>query len=229
MNADEKQRVAYHEAGHALVACSLPNTMPVHKISIIPRGVGALGYVLSRPEEDRYLVTQSELESQIKVALGGTIAEELVYREISNGATSDLEQASRIARSMVKEFGMSRLGRVSFHERSGGAFLNGGGGEAERSYSERTAHEIDVEVRAIIADSTTEVRELLQRRRAALEAIAQRLMEKEVIDRAELMQLLEQHIPGPRLVPGSEALHGPPAPVEEEEGVTEPRASASGG
>ncbi len=125
MNADEKQRVAYHEAGHALVACSLPNTSPVHKISIIPRGVGALGYVLSRPEEDRYLVTQSELESQIKVALGGTLAEELVFREISNGATSDLEQASRIARSMVKEFGMSRLGRVNFHERSGPGFLNG--------------------------------------------------------------------------------------------------------
>ncbi len=125
MNPDEKQRVAYHEAGHALVACSLPNTSPVHKISIIPRGVGALGYVLSRPEEDRYLVTQSELESQIKVALGGTLAEELVFHEISNGATSDLEQASRIARSMVKEFGMSRLGRVNFHERSGAVFLNG--------------------------------------------------------------------------------------------------------
>ena len=125
MNAEEKQRVAYHEAGHALVAASLPNTHPVHKISIIPRGVGALGYVLSRPDEDRYLITQTELESQIKVALGGTLAEELVFREISNGATSDLEQVSRIARSMVKEFGMSRLGRVNFHERPGPAFLAG--------------------------------------------------------------------------------------------------------
>jgi cell division protease FtsH len=215
MNPDEKQRVAYHEAGHALVACSLPNTSPVHKISIIPRGVGALGYVLSRPEEDRYLVTQSELESQIKVALGGTLAEELVFREISNGATSDLQQASRIARSMVKEFGMSRLGRVNFHERSGGVFLNGAPSESERSYSERTAREIDLEVRTILHDATTAVREVLLARRAALEAIAQRLMEKEVMDRAELVQLLEQHIPGPRLVPGSEALHGPPAPAEE--------------
>ena len=229
MNADEKQRVAFHEAGHALVACSLPNTSPVHKISIIPRGVGALGYVLSRPEEDRYLVTQTELESQIKVALGGTLAEELVYREISNGATSDLEQASRIARSMVKEFGMSRLGRVSFHVRSGGAFLSGATGEGERSYSERTAHEIDQEVRTIIEEATTAVRELLRTRRAALDAIAQRLMEKEVMDRTELMQLLEQHIPGPRLVPGSEALHEPPAPVVAEEDSCEPRASASGG
>ncbi|MGH7222038.1 MAG: AAA family ATPase [Gemmataceae bacterium] len=219
MNTDEKQRVAYHEAGHALVACSLPNTSSVHKISIIPRGVGALGYVLSRPEEDRNLVTQSELESQIKVALGGTLAEELVYREISNGATSDLEQASRIARSMVKEFGMSRLGRVNFQERSGGAFLSGMASEGERNYSEHTAREIDGEVRAIIEEATTAVRELLLARRNALEAIAQRLMEKEVMDRTELMLLLEQNIPGPRLVPGSEALHGPPAPLTEAEGL----------
>src|SRR5205085_5202723 len=131
MQDDEKQRVAYHEAGHALVACALPNTYPYHKISIIPRGVGALGYVLRRPEDDRYLMTQSELESQIKVALGGTVAEELVFHEISNGATSDLEEASRIARSMVKEFGMSRLGRVHFHEQTGSAFLAGSYGEAE--------------------------------------------------------------------------------------------------
>jgi cell division protease FtsH len=200
MNPDEKQRVAYHEAGHALVSCSLTNTHPVHKISIIPRGVGALGYVLSRPDEDRYLVTKSELESRIKVALGGTLAEELVYQEISNGATSDLEEVSRIARSMVKEFGMSRLGRVNFHERGGPGFL-GPNGESERNYSERTAREIDVEVRKIIEDATREVRDVLLTRRAALEAIAQRLMEKEVIDGSELRQLLEQHTPGLRVVP----------------------------
>src|SRR5436190_5910879 len=123
MHADEKQRVAYHEAGHALVACALPNTHPVHKVSIIPRGVGALGYVLRRPEDDRYLMTQSELESNIKVALSGTLAEELVFREISNGATSDLQEASRIARSMVTEFGMSRLGRVHFKGQGGSPFL----------------------------------------------------------------------------------------------------------
>src|SRR5581483_4860772 len=140
MHAEEKQRVAYHEAGHALVACALPNTHPVHKVSIIPRGVGALGYVLSRPDDDRYLMTQSELESQIKVALGGTIAEELVFREISNGATSDLNNASLIARRMVKEFGMSRLGRVYFREGTGPSFLPGAPwGEGEREYSEQTA------------------------------------------------------------------------------------------
>jgi cell division protease FtsH len=236
MSPDEKQRVAYHEAGHALVACSLPNTYTVHKISIIPRGVGALGYVLSRPEEDRYLVTQSELESRIKVALGGTIAEELVFREISNGATSDLEQASRIARSMVREFGMSRLGRVNFQERSGGQFLGGPGADS-RDYSERTAREIDLEVRKIIDLSTDEVRDVLRTRRAALEAIAARLMEREVMDGSELRQLLELHTPGPRLLPGSEALPPlaaacEPLPLQPESSpasqAVEPRAAGLG-
>jgi cell division protease FtsH len=215
MHADEKQRVAYHEAGHALVACSLPNTYPVHKISIIPRGVGALGYVLSRPDEDRYLITQSELESKIKVALGGTIAEEIVFREISNGATSDLEQVSRIARSMVKEYGMSRLGRVHLQERGGAQFLPGApGADGERHYSEETAREVDAEVRRIVAEATEAVRLLLLARRGALEDIAQRLMEKEVMDGSELRQLLENSSPGPRLVPGSDAL----APVVPEAG-----------
>jgi cell division protease FtsH len=204
MQPDEKQRVAYHEAGHALVACALPNTDPVHKISIIPRGVGALGYVLRRPEDDRMLTTQSELESHIKVALGGTIAEELIYREISNGATSDLEKSSQIARSMVREYGMSRMGRVSFLEQGGPGFLNGAfGADGPRDYSEHTAREIDVEVRKIIDDATEEVRQILLARKKALEAVAQRLMEKEVIDGDELRQLLEQHFPGPKLVPGT--------------------------
>ncbi len=202
MNAEEKQRVAYHEAGHALVACSLPNTHPVHKISIIPRGVGALGYVLSRPDEDRYLVMQSELESRIKVALGGTVAEEMVFKEISNGATSDLEQASDIARRMVKQFGMSRMGRVCYQDNNGPAFLNGTSAEGEKVYSEQTAREIDLEVRKIIDDSTEAVRGVLRARRAALEAIAQRLMEKETMDSRELRDLLGRHAgtngPAPR-------------------------------
>jgi cell division protease FtsH len=204
MHAEEKQRVAYHETGHALVACALPNTDPVHKVSIIPRGIGALGYMLQRPEDDRHLRTQSELESEIKVCLGGTIAEELIYREISNGATSDLERASLIARRMVKEFGMSRLGRVYFREQADASFLPGAMvNPAEHEYSEQTAREIDLEVRKILSDSTDEVRIILQARRGALEAVALRLMEKEVIDGSELRSLLEQHIPGPKLVPGS--------------------------
>ncbi len=206
MSVDEKQRVAYHEAGHALVACSLPNTHPVHKISIIPRGVGALGYVLSRPDEDRYLVTQTELESSIRVCLGGTLAEELIFREISNGATSDLEKATTIARSMVKQYGMSRLGRIYYQQQGGSLFLGNMGPEGERPYSERTANEIDAEVSKIIDDATTEVRKILLGRRQALEAIALRLIDKEVIDGGELRQLLADTTPGPRLVPGSEAL-----------------------
>jgi cell division protease FtsH len=211
MKDDEKQRVAYHEAGHALVACALPNTDPVHKVSIIPRGIGALGYVLSRPEDDRYLMTRSQLESNIKVALGGTIAEELVFREISNGATSDLEKVSRIARNMVKEFGMSRLGRVYFRDEPAPAYLAGPPwGESGGDYSEHTAREIDMEVRKIIDDATEEVRSILKTRRPALEALAKLLFEKEVIDGAELRKLLDENDPGPKLVPASAAVDSTP-------------------
>jgi cell division protease FtsH len=210
MKDDEKLRVAYHEAGHALVACALPNTDPVHKVSIIPRGVGALGYVLSRPEDDRYLMTRSQLESNIKVALGGTIAEELVFREISNGATSDLEKVGRIGRNMVKEFGMSRLGKVYFRDQSAPAFLSGASwGDGDGDYSEQTAREIDMEVRKIIDDATEEVRSILQGRRAALEALAKLLVEKEVVDGAELRRILDENDPGPKLVPASAAVQDP--------------------
>jgi cell division protease FtsH len=217
MHADEKQRVAYHEAGHALVACALPNTHPVHKVSIIPRGVGALGYVLRRPEEDRYLLTQSELESHIKVALAGTMAEEIIFREISNGATSDLEKANDIARSMVTEFGMSRLGRISFRDKGGPSFLPGANGDGSSRFSEHTAREIDVEVRKIIDDAIAEVRSILLARAAALEAVAQRLIEKEVIDGTELRALIEANDPGPKLVPGTLTVESR-APVAEVEG-----------
>jgi cell division protease FtsH len=210
MHADEKQRVAYHEGGHALVTCALPNTHAVHKVSIIPRGVGALGYVLRRPEEDRYLLTRSELESHIKVALGGTVAEEIVYHEISNGATSDLEKANEYARRMVKEFGMSRLGRIYYRDQGGSQFLGGSGGDGDSHYSEETAREIDLEVRRIVDEATAEVRSILLARRAALEALAQRLIEKEVIDAVELRTLLDQHYPGPNLVPGSQAVEAGP-------------------
>src|SRR5207247_7712745 len=125
MNAEEKQRTAYNEAGHAIVACALPNTFPVHKVSIIPRGVGALGYVLQRPDEDRYIQTRSDLESHIKCALGGTLAEELVYHEIASGASNDLEKANAIARNMVTRYGMSRLGRVSYPDQGMASFLPG--------------------------------------------------------------------------------------------------------
>lgn len=212
MNADEKQRIAYHEAGHAIVAIALPNTYPVHKVSIIPRGIGALGYVLQRPDEDRYVQTKSDLESQIKCALGGTLAEELIYNEVASGATSDLEKCNTIARMMVTRFGMSRLGRVSYPDQAGSAFLPGSFGEGERKHSEQTAREIDMEVRRIINEATEEVRLILQERRVALEAVASTLFEREVIDGSELKALIDSHSPAPKIVPGSVAVSTPQRP-----------------
>jgi cell division protease FtsH len=217
MNADEKQRIAYHEAGHAIVACALPNSFPVHKVSIIPRGVGALGYVLQRPDEDRYVQTKSDLESQIKCALGGTLAEELIYHEIASGATNDLEKVTMVARNMVTRYGMSPLGRVSFADSTGPGFLgNAPWNESERLHSEETAREIDMEVRKIIADATEEVRGILLSRRTALEAVAQRLVEREVIDGAELKAIIDAHAPALKLVPGSDAVQPRPAAEADE-------------
>ena len=220
MLPEEKQRVAYHEAGHALVTCALPNTDPVHKVSIIPRGVGALGYVLSRPEDDRMLTTQSELESRIKVFLGGTIAEELVYREFSTGASNDLERCTQIARSMVKQFGMSRLGRVCLQDSENGFLPGVPWGDSARPYSEHTAREIDGEVARILTECTEEVRQILAARRAALESVAQLLVEKEVIEGDELRELLNKHYPGPKLVPGTLARNQKNVPGFVAEGET---------
>jgi cell division protease FtsH len=200
---DEKFRVAYHEAGHAMVACALPNTPRVHKVTIIPRGVGALGYVLKRPDDDRHMQTKGELESEIKCALGGTMAEEVVYGEIANGATSDLQYANHIAGLMVKAFGMSRMGRIFYREQQENPFLRGSAYSEGERHSEQTAREIDLEVRRIIDQAVAEVRELLQARRAALEALAKKLVEKEVIDGVEVHAIIEAHYPGPKLVPGT--------------------------
>jgi len=206
MREDEKQRVAYHESGHALVAYCLPNTDPVHKVSIIPRGIAALGYTLQRPEEDRYLMTQGELESRIQVLLAGTITEEIVYDDISTGAQNDLERASEIARSMVMEYGMSRLGRVNYRESNRSAFLAGSSSDVGmRMHSEQTMREIDDEVRRIIDESTEKVRHILTTRRAALDALAARLMEREVIDAEELRELIDSNSPSPLIVPGTDA------------------------
>ena len=151
MHADEKQRVAYHESAHALVAASLPNTDPVHKVSIIPRGLAALGYVMQRPEGDRYLLTQGELESRIQVALAGTLAEEMVFGDVSTGAQNDLERATEIARSMVMDYGMSRLGRATYRESRRNVFLATQSElPGDRTHSEHTAREIDEEINHIL-------------------------------------------------------------------------------
>ncbi len=151
--AEERLRIAYHEAGHALVARSLPQTDPVHKVSILGRGNAALGYTMYRPEDDRFLHTQTWLESTICTLLGGTVAEEIVYGEVSDGATSDLQRATKIARRMVAEFGMSpKLGRVSYQSEGRSPFL-AGGGAGDYAWSQHTAREIDLEVRRLLDES----------------------------------------------------------------------------
>lgn len=206
MDEDEKRRVAYHEAAHALVAYSLPNTDPVHKVSIIPRGLAALGYTLQRPTGDRYLMTQAELEAQMQVLLAGTLAEEIVFQDISTGAQNDLERASAIARSMVMEFGMSRLGRVNYRESGRSPFLGQGGGDAMgRDHSEQTAREIDEEVKRIVDDMLHKARQILLERRQALESVTNRLIEVEVIDSIVLQTLIDETLSGPRVKPGTGA------------------------
>jgi cell division protease FtsH len=206
MHEDEKQRVAYHESGHALVAYSLPNTDPVHKVSIIPRGLGALGYMMQRPEGDRYLMTQAELESRIQVLLAGTLAEELTFDDVSTGASNDLERATEIARSMVMEYGMSRMGRVNFRESGRSPFLASSMEmPRERSHSEHTAREIDEEVKRILDESIEKARHILETRRPSLEALAARLIEKEVIDADELKSIIDANSRSPVIVPGTVA------------------------
>ena len=229
MDEDEKQRVAYHESGHALVACSLPNADPVHKVSIIPRGLAALGYTMHRPEGDRFLNTQSELESRIEMLMGGTIAEEIIYADISTGAQNDLERATEVARMMVTEFGMSRLGRVNYRSTARGTFLATATMEgAGRTYSEQTAREIDEEIRRIVNEATERVRHILETRRAALEAIAKRLIEVESIDADELRQLIEENSPSPLVVPGTSDYPMRPTYGQRRDSDQEPSADTGG-
>ena len=229
IHEDEKKRVAYHEAAHALVAYSLPNTDPIHKVSIIPRGLAALGYTMQRPEDDRYLLTQSELESRIHVLLAGTIAEEMIYEDISTGAQNDLERASEIARSMVMDYGMSQLGRVNYRESQRSPFLAGGGADfgTTRSHSEETAREIDEEVRRIIDTSIVQVRQILQTRRTSLESITSRLIEAEVIDGSDLQEIIETTSGKPQLVPGTTTERRTGAPQTSSDRENEPSADAA--
>ncbi|MCA9257623.1 MAG: ATP-dependent zinc metalloprotease FtsH, partial [Planctomycetales bacterium] len=222
MQEDEKLRVAYHESGHALVAYSLPNTDPVHKVSIIPRGLAALGYTMQRPEQDRFLMTQGELESRIQVLLGGTVAEEMVFEDISSGAQNDLERATEIARSMVMDFGMSRLGRVNYRESNRSPFLAGGGDLGRmHSHSEQTAREIDQEIQRFISEGLERVRDILAKRRQALEAITMALMDHEVIDADQLNSIMDKNSPGAMIVPGTDAERKRFAPPSADEGGKE--------
>ncbi|MFB3820060.1 MAG: ATP-dependent zinc metalloprotease FtsH [Candidatus Methylomirabilales bacterium] len=195
MNPVEKETVAYHEAGHALVAESRPHVDKVSKISIIPRGIAALGYTMQLPTEDRYLLRKGELLDRIDVLLGGRVAEELVFGDISTGAQNDLQRATDMARLMVTQYGMSeQLGLATFEEPRH-TFLNVQAAvmPGQREYSERTAQAIDEEIRKILGAAHARVRETLGKRRPALEALAKLLLEKEVVDRQVLDELMKQH------------------------------------
>ena len=190
----EKEIVAHHECGHALVASTLKTADKVKKISIIPRGVAALGYTLQLPTEDRYMMTREELTDRISVLLGGRIAEEIIFDEMSTGAQNDLEKASDIARRMVKYYGMSdKLGIVTFEPENKSAFMGWGMG-SNKDYSEETARDIDIEVKKIIDDTYAKTREMLEKQKPMLIKLSKILMEKEVIEEEELKKILSDGI-----------------------------------
>jgi cell division protease FtsH len=191
LSEKERDIVAHHEIGHALVASSLPHADPVHKVTIIPRGVAALGATYQLPLEDRYLLTRSELEDRIAVLLGGRVAEEIIYGEISTGAHNDLERATEMARLMVMQYGMSeQLGPMTFGGGQQAVFLRGSGLPQEREYSEESARRIDAETRAIIDRIYDRVRALLTTRKRVLVEAATELKQKETLEGDRLRELL---------------------------------------
>ncbi len=190
LNPFERKVIAYHEMGHALVAMSLRGSDPVHKVSIIPRGVGALGYTIQRPTEDRFLMTREELETKMAVLLGGRAAEHLVFEHLSTGAADDLAKVTDIARSMAMRYGMDpKLGNVSY-EGDRAVFLNVPPGLQERRYSEDTAREIDRAVREIVDFAFQRSIAVLKQRRKTLEDGAQALLQKETLVEEDLARLV---------------------------------------
>ncbi len=186
----EKQIIAYHETGHALVAKRIPSCDPVHKISIIPRGHMALGYTLQLPEEDRFLMSKNELLDKICVLFGGRVAEELKFGDVTTGAGNDLERATQIARQMVTEFGMSeKLGLVKLGRKHSEVFLGRDIGE-DRNYSDAIAYAIDQEVKAIIDGCYEKVRSILIENSKEMDMIAEALLEREILEGKELDELL---------------------------------------
>ena len=215
---EEKRRVAYHEVGHALVACTMPHVDPVHKVSIIPRGLGALGYTMQRPEEDRQLITRTELQNRIAVLLGGIAAEEIVYNENSTGASNDLQRATDLARRMITEFGMSpKLGRVHYSEMTRSPFLGTMTGSGEHIHSEETVREIDLEIKRMIDSAYETVYEILIVRRDVMEHLTRELLEKEVMDAKQLNDILDQYKTGPQIAPGTSVTPGSVTPPADEE------------
>ncbi|MDD5273681.1 MAG: AAA family ATPase, partial [Methylovulum sp.] len=189
LNPEEKRRVAYHEAGHALVAEHVPTGQPVHKISIIPRGVSALGFTLQLPIEEKFLLTEDELKDQIAILLGGRMAESIALGSISTGAQNDLEKASEIARNMVCSLGMSkRMGALTYGKRQQLQFLDTETTEY-RNYSDETARLLDNEIIALITAAEQRAHEIITSHRDTLEKLADLLQEKEVVNREDIIAL----------------------------------------
>jgi cell division protease FtsH len=192
MTDHERRVVAFHESGHAIVATVLPNLDPVHKISIVGRGFGALGYTMQLPLEDRYLMSKIDLENRLAVLMGGRTAEAIVFGEITTGDQNDLQRASDIARSMVTEYGMSDLvGPVSHEGRRRTPFLESPYGAERGIFAEDTARTIDAEVKRIVSTAEAQAMRILTERRSALDAVGERLLVKEVIEGDELRALLD--------------------------------------
>lgn len=193
INPKEREIVAYHEMGHALVSLALPGSETVHKVSIIPRGIGSLGYTINRPTEDRYLMTQPELENKMAVLLGGRAAEALHFREVTTGASDDLVRATEIARSMVTRYGMCRkLGQIAY-ETTRNVFLAQAGEiqQENRNYSDETARDIDDEVREIIREAFEKATAVLKEKYDALQTGAKALLDQETLTEDEVIAIFE--------------------------------------
>ncbi len=196
LNKEERTRVAHHEVGHALVAMMIPGSDPIQKISIIPRGIAALGYTMQLPTEDRYLLTESELESKIAILLGGRVAEELIFGEASTGASDDLQKATNIAKRMIKNYGMSeKLGTVALDPSGPSTFLTPNDHAPRDTYSEETAREIDQEVRRLIDSQQARVQSLLRQVKPVLIQGAEQLLADEVMSGESLQELLRLNEP----------------------------------
>ena len=192
LSKKEKEISAFHEAGHALVSTSIPEAEEVRKISIVSRGMTA-GYTLALPKQEKRIKTKSEFLAELSVLLGGFCAEKLRFKEISTGATNDLEKVSFLARNLVTKYGMSKLGPVSFGKRESLLFLDWEA-EAERNYSEKIAAAIDKEIERFIKEAEKKTARILKKRRKILERIAKVLIEKETIEKEEFENLVKKKV-----------------------------------
>jgi cell division protease FtsH len=220
INPKEKEIVSHHEAGHALVAMSLKHADPVNKISVIPRGFGALGYTRQLPTEDRYLMTREELLDRVCVLLGGRVAEEVIFGDVSTGAQNDLQRATDIVGNMVTEYGMSeRIGLRAYPREPRPAYLEGFGAPREREFSEQTAQGIDEEMARLLEEAHQRVRSIVEQKKGLLERLAKVLLEREVLEGEELAEFAREArgegspeaTPAPEVVAKSE--NPDPSPV----------------